>query len=187
VNAAEVARMPVAEWRRLLAAGHAIDPLALAGTSYLGRSLGLPGIVERLTWTWFRKELIADAQGRVHGWNVRVEQEGGHRARVRGGVPWTFGHYEVAPLRPSECPLPVGDGVLLDYGRGANPRADPTRLVRDPVVALEAGSTDLLLGWTYVRVLGRSMGTPSWFVLQRDGAVEHVPSICHEGSPGSPR
>ena len=33
---------------------------------------------------------------------MRVEQDGAHRARLRGGVPWTFGHYEVTALAPDE-------------------------------------------------------------------------------------
>jgi hypothetical protein len=72
------------------------------------------------------------------------------------------------PLRPGECPITVRDGVLLDYGLGDNPRLDPTRVVRDPLVSLERGTADLLLGYTYVRLLGRSFGTPSFFLLERE-------------------
>jgi hypothetical protein len=193
VKAADVARLPAAELRRLLASGHAVDPEALAGSSYLGRSLGLPAVVERMTWTWFRKDFAKrDADGpAVRGWNVRVEQDRPHRARRRGDVPWTFGHFEVVPLRGEESPLPVGGGgVLLDYGRGDNPPLDPTRAVRDPVVAVEPGASDVLLGWTYLRILGRSIATPSWFVLERDGAVQHVPPLPsdrHDRSSTSPR
>lgn len=151
----------------MLAEGRAIDPAALPG-SYRGTSLGLPKWVERATWTTFRKVFARAEGGRVRGWNVRVEQEPPHHARIKGGLPWVFGHYEVVPLQPTECPLDVREGVLLDYGQGDNPRLDPTRLVRDPIVALEPGSVDALLGWTYVRVLGRSVGTPSWFLLERE-------------------
>ncbi len=91
--------------------------------------------------------------------------------RLKDGKPWIFGHYEVVALRPDECPIAVREGVLLDYGRGDNPRLDPTRVVRDPLVALTPGSADTLLGYTYVRVLGRSVGTPSYFLLEREGAA----------------
>jgi hypothetical protein len=187
VNADTIARMPAAELHALLRDGHPVEPRDLAGSSFLGRSLNLPAIVEKLTWTWFRKELVAEADGRVRGWNVRVEQDHPHRPRRKRGEPWTFGHFEVAPLCPGECPAPVGEGVLLDYGRGDNPALDLTRMVRDPVVAVDRGSADLLLGWTYLRVLGRSVGTPSFFVLQKDGRTEHVPSNRHQRSSDRPR
>lgn len=174
-SASDVAALDPVGWAEILAGGHAIDPEALAGVSFLGRSLGLPRLVEKATWTWFRKEIVKDEDGRIRGWNVRVDQNAPHRPRFRGGRPWTFGHYEVVPLRAGESPLPVGDGLLLDYGRGRNPRLDPTGLVRDPIVAVNAGSVDVLLGWTYVRLLGRSIRTPSWFVLERAGTVDHVP------------
>jgi len=174
-SAAAIAALGPAGWAEVLAGGHAIDPEALVGVSFLGRSLGLPPVIERLTWSWFRKEIARDDGGLIRGWNVRVEQRAPHRPRLRAGRPWTFGHYEVVPLREGECPRPVGDGLLLDYGRGRNPALDPTGLVRDPIVAVTAGSIDVLLGWTYVRLLGRSIGTPSWFVLERAGTVDHVP------------
>lgn len=159
------------EHATMLARGHAVDPLALAGSSYRGTSLGLPKWIERATWTTFRK-VFAPAEGsRVRGWNVRVEPSPPHAARLRRGKEWTFGHYEVVSLRPGECPLPIREGLLLDYGRGDNPALDPTRFVRDPIVALTAGSVDLLLGYTYLRVLGRSIGTPSWFLLEREPAA----------------
>lgn len=155
------------EHASMLASGHAIDPDALPG-SYRGTSLGLPRWVERATWTTFRKVFARGRGGTIGGWNVRVEQEPPHHARLKGGKPWIFGHYEVTPLRPGECPIEVREGVLLDYGRGANPTIDPTRIVRDPLVALRPGSVDTLLGYTYVRILGRSIGTPSWFLLERE-------------------
>ena len=163
MRAADLAGASRKDLAALLARGSAVDPMALAGASYLGRSLGLPRLVERATWTWFRKELVADAEG-VRGWNVRVEQEAPHRPRLRDGVPWTFGHFRVRPLRGGESPLPAGPGVLLDYGA-----------LRDPVVALEPDRVDLLLGFSYLRVLGCSVPTPSFFTLERAGAVTHVP------------
>ena len=152
----------------MLARGHSIDRSALAGGSYRGTSLGLPRWLEKATWTTFRKVFGPLTDGRLRGWNVRVEQTPPHRARTRNGVDWVFGHYEVVPLQRDECPIEVHEGVLLDYGRGANPPLDPTRLVRDPLVALLPGSVELLLGFTYLRVLGRSFTTPSWFLLERE-------------------
>jgi hypothetical protein len=174
VNARDLVQMGPRGWERVLADGFAVDPHALAGHAYKGTSLGLPPLATKLTWTTFRKAFLAD-DGAVRGWNVRVEQRHPHRPRIREGRAWTFGHYRVTPLRPGESPLPVAEGgVLLDYGLGDNGRLDPVGVVRDPVVAVKKGSVDLLLGWTYARVLGRSVGTPSWFVLEREGPLDHT-------------
>jgi hypothetical protein len=63
---------------------------------------------------------------------------------------------------------------LLDYGRGGNPALDVTSVVRDPIVAVEAGNANLLLGWTYLDVAGVRFGTPSYFTLERIGPLEAV-------------
>jgi hypothetical protein len=163
-----VLRSSAEERARLLVGGYSVDRDALAGGSYRGTSLGLPSWLEAATWTTFRKVFAPRQGGRVVGWNVRVEQSPPYRARRRHGAEWVFGHYEVVDLDAGQCPLAVHEGVLLDYGRGRNPALDPTRLVRDPLVALRQGSVDLLLGYTYLRVLGRSIPTPSWFLLERE-------------------
>jgi hypothetical protein len=147
--------------RRELAAlartGAPFDPAALAGARYEGISLGLPRLVERLTWTKFAKAFHRDpASGRLRGWNIRVVQDAldqPWRDRTRDGVPVTFGHFAVERR---------GDEVVLDYG-----------VIRDPLVAL--AGTDVLLGRSLVAVAGVVVGTPSWFVLRRAGPVDHVP------------
>jgi hypothetical protein len=175
VKAADVVHMSKAELAALLAGGHPLAPEALAGATYRGTSLGLPKLVEKLTWRTFRKAFHQEATGAVRGWNVRVEQAAPYTALSKAGEPWTFGHFEVVALRAGESPLPVAaGGALLDYGRGGNPALDPTSNVRDPVVSLVAGAADLLLGWTYVRALGRSFKTPSFFLLEREGPALHV-------------
>jgi hypothetical protein len=154
--------------RAALAEGHPIDASALDGTRYRGVSLGLPGFMDRLLWKTFEKTFHRDADGTLRGWNVRVEQtglEGELRPRIRRGKPWTFGHYVVED---------EGDHLLLDYGQGANPRLDPTRLARDPLVAVHEGDPTWLLGATDVALPGRRVRTPSYFVLVREGPLEHV-------------
>lgn len=164
-------------WRRLLVEGRPVEPSLLADSRWRGVSLGLPPWLERATWTTFRKVFQEDASsGTLRGWNVRVHQDGVEaptRARERRGRPWRFGHYVVVPSDGRGCPLPLVAGtVLLDYGRGANPAFDPTRLVRDPLVALRQDGT-LLLGWTYLELGAWRISTPSWFTLEREGALEH--------------
>ncbi len=136
---------------------------ALAGAWYRGTSLGLWSWVERLSWKTFAKVFHRDG-GALRGWNVRLHQDGlgaPPRPRTRAGRPIVFGHYAVV-----EDP----DGVVLDYGRGANPRLDPTRMVRDPLVALDPDGA-VLLGRTWLVVGARRLPTPSFFLLERAGAI----------------
>ncbi|RLB64229.1 MAG: hypothetical protein DRI90_05055, partial [Deltaproteobacteria bacterium] len=61
----------------LLTSGHSIDPRQLDDVEYRGISLGLPAIVEKLTWKKFKKVFHRDpATGVLRGWNVRMEQNG---------------------------------------------------------------------------------------------------------------
>lgn len=143
------------ELRSLLERGHPIDPARLDDTTYRGISLGLPAWVERLTWKKFAKAFHRDPATRaLRGWNVRIEQDGldrPWRARTRRGRAWTFGHFAV---------VQDGEHVALDYG-----------VIRDPLVALDAGSVELLLGRSDL-ALGRArVATPSYFVLERDCAL----------------
>jgi hypothetical protein len=78
--------------------------------------------------------------------------------RVRG-QPRCFGHYEV---KPNER------GLLIDYGTWAR--------ARDPIVALETGSVERLLGWTYLDLGVARVGTPSFFLLEREGPLTFVPA-----------
>jgi hypothetical protein len=165
------------ELRARLAQGHPLRPDDVAGSAFRGVSLGVPALVERLTWKTFQKAFFRDnARGIVRGWNVRVEQRGTSSPgvpRLRGGSPWTFGHFlvrEAAGRAPAGCDA----GLLLDYGPLAS-RLDPLSAMRDPLVAVNPGSTDLLLGWSYLQIGPRCVPTPSFFSLEREGPVVHIP------------
>ncbi len=154
------------ELARLLAAGRAFDPAALAGWTFHGTSLGLPAWIERLTWKAFAKAFVREPDTRIRGWNVRCQQTTPPtwQARRRDGVPVTFGHFEVVLDRGT---------VLLDYGKGGNRRTDPVGAVRDPLVALDDRG-ELLLGQSLLAIAGRRVATPSYFLLERGSRVEHV-------------
>ena len=154
LTAADVHQLNAADLRALLAAGHPIDPATLDGAEYDGTSLNLPTWVERLTWKKFRKVFRRDAAGTLRGWNVRLRDM------------HVFGHFEVVPARGRRTPFPVEQALLLDYGRGAN-GVSPLHFVRDPLVAVNAGSSQLLLGGSYVEVFGGAppIATPSYFTL----------------------
>ncbi len=170
--------MPRAGLAAALAAGHAIDPAALDDSAYEGTSLGLPGWIERLTWKKFQKVFHRDpATGELRGWNVRLAQNGVGAPcvpLVEAGERVTFGHYRVAPMEGYTPPKPCGPGLMLDYKFGARGALDPLGALRDPIVALEPGSVEHLLGWSYLDVAGVPVSTPSYFALRRVGQLDHV-------------
>jgi hypothetical protein len=98
------------------------------------------------------------------------------RASARGaqnGAPVTFGHFEVVTLTEYRVPRACGDGLMLDYGRGGNRVLDVIGLLRDPIVAVTAGDPTLLLGWSYLDLGLCRLGTPSFFLLDRERPLEH--------------
>jgi hypothetical protein len=168
------------ELTQMLIDGYPIEPEALDNTEYKGTSLGVPGFVEKLTWKKFKKTFCRDSRtGELRGWNMRIKQSpiddpNWEATRLRNGEPKTFGHYKVVPIDGYKMPLRSVPGLMLDYGMGGNAPWDFVRLLRDPVVSLHSGNTDLLLGWSYMDMgIGR-FGTPSFFSLQRDCALSHT-------------
>ncbi len=162
-----------------LAQGYPIDSAALDDTEYRGISLGLHPLLEKLSWKTFKKTFHRDPKtGVLRGWNVRIEQDGidaaEYRYKMKKGAPFTFGHYQVVSNADRPCPLPVSQGLLIDYGLGGNPFFDFSRLARDPLVALHKDSAEFLLGWSYLQVGPWQVKTPSYFLLIRDGALRHM-------------
>jgi hypothetical protein len=158
------------ELREAFAAGHPVDIDALADTEYRGVSLGLPTFIERLSWKKFKKAFCRDDQrGGVRGWNVRLQQnelDGPSMPKLRHGQPFTFGHFAVVDATGRKMPVPGAPTVLLDYGQGENAWSDVNRFVRDPLVAVNAGDMQLLLGNMYFEVGLLRIPTPSYFTLE---------------------
>jgi hypothetical protein len=159
-----------------LAQGHAIESDALANRVYRGVSLGLPAFVDRLAWKTFAKVFLRDRERRLlRGWNLRLAQTGLEGPLVplqKRGQDFHFGHFHVEPAAGYAMPRPLPQALVLDYGRGGNPRFDPTSAVRDPIVAVNEGSAELLLGWTYLDLGALRLGTPSYFTLEAVGPIE---------------
>lgn len=171
--------LPASALHGLLRSGHAIEPESLENAHYRGVSLGLPAVVEQLTWKTFRKAFHRDpATGVLRGWNVRLQQRGvdgrSLPLRRKDGTLAAFGHFAVVEARGRGVPGGVEQGLLLDYGQGRNRRLDPTRVVRDPLVSLVEDSAELLLGWTYLELGLLRVRTPSFFVLRREGTLDEV-------------
>ena len=159
--------------------GHPIDKAALDDTEYKGVSLGLPSWAEKLSWKTFKKTFHRDPNtGALRGWNVRIEQAGVDGAyepkRNADGSPVTWGFYQVVPAEGLNVPHGVDQGLLIDYGLGGNGRFSPLSRLRDPLVAINPGNVELLLGWSYVDFGFARLGTPSFFSLSRDGALGHI-------------
>ena len=172
--ASELLAMDRAALADLMRAGHPIDPRALDDTQYRGVSLGLPRLIVKMTWLKFRKTFHRDPEtGVLRGWNVRLEQNGldaPNVPRTRKGRTWAFGHYEV--VRGDER-VPCGSqGLLIDYGLGGNRGVNGR--IRDPIVALSHGDAAALLGWSYLDLGRARIGTPSWFLLEREGPLDEI-------------
>lgn len=177
LSLADVVAMSAAELDRLMKDGHPVDEDAIAGYRFDGVSLNLPKAVVKLTWEKFAKVFHRDPDGSLRGWNCRIVQsplEEPWELERKRGEPITYGHYRVVPTAGYRIPRPYGGGVLLDYGLGDNPALDVTRRVRDPLVAVNEGSSELLLGWSYLDLGLTRTGTPSYFVLRRGEPLDHV-------------
>ena len=168
-----------AELRQRIVTGHAVDADAIAGFAYRGTSLGMPAWVERLSWKTFQKTFHRDpGSGRLLGWNVRLHQDGldaPSRPILKHGRPLCVWHYEV--IAPNAAPHPKGfdRGLIIDYGRANNPWLDTVRFVKDPLVAIEPGNYDALLGVSYAVVGGLCIETPTYFTLEREHPIDYVP------------
>lgn len=164
---------------RVLLAGHPLDPGALAGREYLGVDLSLPGWGRKLLWHTFRKTFVKDSRtGEVRGWNVRMEQHGVDGPRTplvdRRGEPVTFGHYIVRSAAGIDFPGGYRGGHFLDYGSAGNALLDPARLGYTPLVAVNEGSQDLLLGWEIFRVGPRFLPMPLYWALRHEGPLSAI-------------
>lgn len=140
---------------RVFAGGRAFDPLDVAGWIYRGTSLGLPRLVERLSWIKFAKAFHRDGDV-VRGWNIRIEQDAldrPWRPQLRGGQAVTFGPF-------------VMRETVLDYGLGGG----AMRALRDPLVALD-DRANVLLGRSLLQLGPVTIPTPSYFLLERDQRV----------------
>jgi len=162
---------------RVMRNGHPIDEDVLANREYDGVSLNLPAVVVKITWVKFAKVFHREEDGSLRGWNCKVDQTPLTEPWVltlEKGAPITYGYYRVTACADYRMPRPYDAGLMLDYGLGGNPRLDPSRRVRDPIVAVNEGSSELLLGWSYVDAGVTTVGTPSFFALRRGVELSHV-------------
>ena len=174
---------------RVLCAGHPLEPGTLAGRQYLGVDLSLPGWARKLLWHTFRKTFTRDeGSDEVRGWNVRMEQRGIDAPQVplldRGGVPITFGHYRVRSAAGLRFPRGWSGAHYLDYGVAGNTALDMGRLGYTPLVAVNEGSQELLLGWEVFKLGPALLPFPLYYALRHDGPLDRVIPPPRPGSVG---
>jgi hypothetical protein len=154
-----------------------LDPDALADTTYTGIDLSMPALFHRLFWKFFRKTFHRDPEsGRVRGWNVKVEQTGWETPpapkRDRHGQPLSFGHYELRSATGLRFPRGWQGAHYLDYRVAGNRFSDfPARVGYCPLVSVNAGSSDLLLGWEVFNLGGLLLPLSDFWALKREGKL----------------
>lgn len=164
---------------QMLAEGHPIVPSALHNTVYKGISLGLPSVIEAVSWVVFAKTFeFDDHSQKLRGWNVRCEQtpldQPVRYQHNRAGAPKTFGPYFVRAIEDSDPrPRPYQRGLMIDYSLDGAAGGVLGR-TRDPIVAVQRGAFDVLLGWSFLTVGRGGISTPSYFALLRDRSLDHA-------------
>jgi hypothetical protein len=171
--------MNSSQLHEIMLRGHPLDPEQLAGRQYLGVDLSMPGWARKILWHTFRKTFVKDeAAGDVRGWNVRMEQRGVNGPQVpmtnRRGQPVTFGHYRIRSAKDVKFPKGWAGADYLDYGVAGNLFTDPARFAYAPLVAVNEGRYDLLLGWEVVKLGPALLPLPLYWALRVEGPVEHV-------------
>ena len=177
MNAGDLINADRRTLRALLASGHPIDADALDGWQYRGTSLGMPGFVDQLRVEDLRQG-VPPRSGR--GDRARLERAHPADRAARPDRAAAAARRQAVHLRP----LPGGGRARLPHAggqqrrpacsttaRAATRRSRRSNLLRDPIVALDAGNTDLLLGWTYLDLGIVNLPTPSFFTLERHSAV----------------
>jgi hypothetical protein len=176
----DLLRMTLDDLHGVVAAARPLDPDALADSQYQGIDLGMPALFHKLMWRTFRKTFHRDPRtGAIRGWNVRMQQRGvdGPQAPMTDarGAPRTFGHYVLRPAGDERFPRGVRCPWALDYDVPENAWWDPARLGLCPLVAVNDGSNDLLLGWEVFRPGPLWLPLPDHWILRREGPLDPMP------------
>lgn len=118
----------------------------------------------------FFREAGSHRDDQLHGYNVVVRQNAlsyPHLALPNELNPKRHGYYLVTPVDESSRDNFYTNALLLDYGQGPkNPIWDPSSVLRDYVVQVEAENPDLFLGKAYLAV-GPARVFSNYFVLER--------------------
>ncbi|MEZ4404572.1 MAG: hypothetical protein R3B06_31415 [Kofleriaceae bacterium] len=164
----ELEKLPLAALEDVFVRGTTPDLAGLAGWEF--RGLNSPSYFKLLGIKKFVKGFWRDAAGQVWGYNYPVEQnpiDAGWFGLPSVVAPRRFGFYQVDPVDPTAADNQYLHALLLDYGKGANPRFDASAGLRDYLVQVDAGNPDLLLGKAYYALGPLRIPTASFFILER--------------------
>jgi len=140
-------------------------PDDLAGWEF--RGVNAPRWARTVGIKKFCKGFYQDGE-KLRGYNTPVEQNGlrdNWHPLPSAEDPKRFGFYEVTPVDASSRDNAYLQSLLLDYGKGQNPRFDPTRGLRDYLVQID-DEKEVYLGKAYYAV-GPVRVPTSFFILQR--------------------
>jgi len=165
--------------RQVMFNAHPLDVDALDNTMYRGIDLSLPRIMNMILWKTFRKTFVRDPEsGEMRGWNVRMEQTGwegpGKPMTDSRGEQISFGHYRVKSARGIKFPGGWSGEQFLDYTSAGNPWFDPAAMGYTPLVAVNKGSNDLLLGWEIFKIGPVFVPLPDFWALKLEGPLDKV-------------
>lgn len=159
-----------------------IDLDSLEGAMYLGIDLSLPKIANMILWKTFRKTFYRDPDtGDLRGWNVRMEQTGwdgpGKPMTDSKGAQISFGHYRLLSAKGLKFPGGWSGADFLDYRTAGNHWYDPAALGYCPLVSVNEGSSELLLGWEVFKAGPLFVPLPDFWALKREGPLDEVVPI----------
>lgn len=170
----ELARMSSGELESIMLTGTMPELGKLSGWEF--RGLNHPAWAKLAGIKKFMKGFFWEGET-LYGYNCVTEQN----APV---MPWygkpsdispkRFGFYQVADVEPEAKDNAYLNAVLLNYGKGGNKAYDPTNGLRDYLVQVDEGNSDLYLGKAYY-ALGPLRVATNFFILERHRQVaQHI-------------
>jgi len=166
-RALQLEHMGLAELERIFLDGATPDLDDLAGWEY--RGINSPTWSRLLGIKKFIKGFYRHDDG-VSGYNCPAVQNklaDEWSALPDDDHPKRFGFYSVTAVDPTARDNEYLHALLLDYGKGDNPRTDPSRGLRDYLVQPDPDDPSILLGKAYYAVGPLRLPTYSFFILER--------------------
>ncbi len=174
-------QMPMRELEHVFVRGVTPDLDQLVGWEFRGINhlpLNALRIGELAGIKKFVKGFYRAEDGRVMGYNIPVGRnalDGRWHLKPSDSEPKRWGFYEVAAVDPTARDNDYLHAVLLDYGKGNNPKLDPSQNLRDYLVQVDPKNPDMYLGKAFY-ALGPLRVPAGFFILERHrvGLTDYV-------------